>query len=137
VGDRIKVTIVVEKELPIVWETWTRPEHITKWNFASDDWECPSVSIDLKEEGTFSYRMDAKDKSTGFDFSGTFTRIETEKNIEYILEDGRKVSVEFSIKGDGTKVLESFDPDQEFSRDLQEQGWLAILENFKKYTESI
>ena len=49
-----------------VWDYWTKPEHITKWNSASEDWHTPWAKADLREGGSFSARMEAKDGSMGF-----------------------------------------------------------------------
>ena len=133
----IEVTIDVNTEIKHVWESWVLPEHVVKWNFATDDWFCPSATIDFRVGGSFSYRMEAKDKSFGFDYSGKFTIISPEKELHYTLDDGRKVIVMFKGNGDSTTLLELFEPDPDNSRDLQEQGWKAILENFKKYTETL
>ncbi len=133
----ITVSTTVKAPITKVWEFWTEPEHVINWNFASDDWECPSATNDLKVGGIFSARMQAKDKSMGFDFAGTYTKVEEGIMLEYMLGDQRKVQVMFeSISDDETKVTEIFDPETENSEDMQRSGWQAILDNFKKYTES-
>jgi len=118
-----------------VWEYWTKPEHITKWTFASDDWHAPKAENDLSVGGKFKTRMEAKDQSAGFDFGGTYSAVEPEKLIEYSMDDGRKVRVEFSETPDGTTVTETFDPENENPIEMQRGGWQSILDNFKKYTE--
>ena len=50
--------------------------------------------------------------------------------------DGRKVHVLFEDQGGKTLVTETFDAESENSPEMQRQGWQAILDNFKKYTES-
>ncbi len=117
-----------------VWEFWTRPEHIVNWNFASDEWHCPSAVNELKPGGRFSWRMEAKDGSMGFDYSGKYGMIETNEIIKLTLEDGRKVSIEFHENDGLTEVIETFEPDAN-DLELQKQGWQAILDNFKSYVE--
>lgn len=134
---KITVTTTVKAPVQRVWAAWTTPESITKWNFASDDWCCPHASIDLAVGAKFSYRMEAKDGSFGFDFEGKFTRVETNKSIEYIMDDGRKVWVSFEETADGVTVSETFDAENQHSAEMQRQGWQSILENFKKHTESL
>ena len=90
----------------------------------------------MRVGGSFSSRMEAKDGSFGFDFGGTYDVVEDHKNIEYSLGDGRKVKIKFAPEGDGTKVTESFDAEGTHSIEMQQGGWQAILDNFKKYTES-
>jgi hypothetical protein len=50
--------------------------------------------------------------------------------------DDRKVSVHFNTEGDSTKITETFEAEEMNSLDMQRGGWQAILNNFKKYTES-
>lgn len=133
------ITIETAVRAPVdqVWAAWTQPEHIVQWNFASDDWCCPGAEIDLSIGGKFSYRMDAKDGSMGFDFEGTFTRIEMERLIEYVLEDGRKVVITFEVSNGGTRLVESFEAENAFSGEQQRQGWQAILDNFRSHVERV
>lgn len=107
-----------------------------QWNNASDDWHTPSATMDLREGGTFTARMEAKDKSFGFDFGGTFTKVVQQKTIEYTMGDGRKVSVNFKEQDGSTHVVETFDAESENSIEMQQQGWQAILNNFKKHVEA-
>lgn len=132
----ITVGTTINAPVKKVWEYWTKPEHITRWNSASEDWHTPSATNDLKVGGSFSCRMEAKDGSMGFDFGGVYDAIRENEYIEYTLGDGRKVKVTFTAVENGTKVSESFDAENTNSREMQKTGWQSILENFKKYTES-
>jgi uncharacterized protein YndB with AHSA1/START domain len=136
-----KTTITVQTTInaPVekVWATWSEPQHITKWCQASDDWHAPYADNDLKEGGTFKTTMAAKDGSFSFDFGGVYTTVEKNKTIAYEMSDGRKVHVTFSAEGNQTKVVETFDPENQNPLDMQRSGWQAILDNFKKYTESL
>jgi len=119
-----------------VWEYWTKPEHITKWNNASDDWHSPWAKNDLREGGSFSARMEAKDGSMGFDFAGVYDAVKPNEYIEYTMGDGRKVKIYFTSNGNTTKVVESFEAESTHSLEMQQGGWQAIMDNFKKYTEA-
>jgi uncharacterized protein YndB with AHSA1/START domain len=119
-----------------VWETWTKPEHITQWNHASDDWHSPRSENDLRVGGNFVARMEAKDGSVGFDFAGVYDAVRINEYIEYTMGDGRKVQVTFTPEGKKTKVVERFEAENTHSVELQKGGWQAILDNFKKYTET-
>lgn len=130
------VEVVVKASLEQVWQAWTSPADIIQWNFASNDWHCPSAEIELKVGSTFSYRMEAKDQSFGFDFEGKFIAIEDKALIEYELGDKRKVQILFSKTDQGIKVIERFDAENENSGEQQRQGWQAILNNFKKHVEA-
>jgi uncharacterized protein YndB with AHSA1/START domain len=120
-----------------VWDSWNNPDHITQWAFASPDWHTPWAKNDLRVGGSFSSRMEAKDGSFGFEFGGVYDAVTTNELIAYTMADGRKVMVEFSAEGDVTKVVERFDAENENPVDMQQMGWQAILDNFKKYTESL
>ncbi len=133
----ITVEATVHAPVATVWESWTNPEHITKWNNASDDWHTPWAKNDLRVGGSFSSRMEAKDGSFGFEFGGVYDAVTTNELIAYTMADGRKVTVKFSAEGDVTKVVESFDAENENPVEMQQMGWQAILDNFKKYTESL
>lgn len=131
----ITVETIVNAPIERVWQYWTSTEHIIKWNFASDDWQCPRAENDLRPGGKFNYRMEAKDGSMGFDFNGIYDTVKTNELIEYKIEGGREVKIVFSAGGNSTKVTETFEAEDTNSRELQQTGWQAILNNFKKHTE--
>jgi uncharacterized protein YndB with AHSA1/START domain len=132
-----KITIEATVKSPVkkVWEFWTEPQHITKWNNASEDWHTPYAENDLRVGGKFLSRMEAKDGSFGFDFSGIYDEVKLYETITYSLEDGRKVSTTFTGKGNDTHILTTFDAEDTNSMEQQQEGWQAILNNFKKYAE--
>ena len=132
----IRIETTVQAPIEKVWTCWTQPEHITKWNNASDDWHTPHAENDLRTGGSFSARMEAKDGSFGFDFGGTYDEVRENEYIEYTLGDGRKVKIKFTDTEGQTHVEETFDPESTNPVDMQRTGWQAILDNFKKYTES-
>ncbi|MBK7105099.1 MAG: SRPBCC family protein [Ignavibacteriae bacterium] len=136
--NKTKITIetIVSADEKKVWEYWTKPEHITKWNFASDDWHCPSAENDLRIGGKFSSRMEAKDGSFGFDFWGIYDEVIPHKKISYTLGDGRKAITNFEVLGDKTKVTTIFEAENENSVEMQKGGWQSILDNFKKHVEA-
>jgi uncharacterized protein YndB with AHSA1/START domain len=132
----IQVSILVKKPLVDVWAHLTNPNSIKNWNHASDDWETTKVTIDFRVGGRFLYHMAAKDRSFEFDFQGTFTNINPYINYEYQLDDLRLVKITLQETNQGTLVTEIFDPEQENTRELQQQGWQAILVQFKKFIEA-
>lgn len=135
--ENIKIDITILKPVQTVWQYFIEPKHITRWNFANDNWHCPKADSDFREGGKFSYRMEAKDGSFGFDYTGTFVEIVPEKLIKYRLDDGRNVEVYFnSLDAATTEVVEIFEPEPANSREMQRDGWYAILNNFHKYVEN-
>jgi len=133
----ITVEATVNAPVEKVWECWGNPQHITQWCNASDDWHAPRAENDLRTGGKFSTRMEAKDGSFGFDFGGQYDEVKTNELITYTMDDGRKVKINFTSLGDTTKVVESFDAEDENPVEMQQGGWQSILDNFKKYTEAL
>lgn len=129
----IRTTISADKQK--VWNYYTQPEHITQWNFADPSWHCPTATNDLKVGGKYVARMEAKDGSFGFDFDAVYTEINQGNSFTYEF-GGRFATVEFKETNGQTEITVTFDPEKENSIDLQRQGWQAILDNFKKYTET-
>ncbi|GGI12009.1 SRPBCC family protein [Gottfriedia solisilvae] len=131
------VTIQATVQAPVekVWHYWNEPTHIKKWNTASDDWHTPFSENDLRVGGKFASRMEAKDGSFGFDFGGIYDEVNTNEYIAYTLGDGRKVTITFKDLGDATEIVETFDAETQNPVEFQQQGWQAILNNFKKYAE--
>ena len=134
---QITVEATVNAPVEKVWKTWSEPQHITKWCAASEDWHAPKAENDLRTGGKFSTRMEAKDGSFGFDFGGVYDNVKKNELIEYTMGDGRKVQVTFSPSGSQTKIVETFEAESTNPVEMQRGGWQAILDNFKKYTETI
>src|SRR5688572_18012619 len=135
-GTKNTVKATVNAPVDKVWNLWSQPDHITQWNNASDDWHSPSATNDLQPGGKFNIRMEAKDKSIGFDFEGEYNQVKQHELIEYTMSDGRKVEVAFKTTGNKTDIIETFEAEKENSEEMQQSGWQAILDNFKKYAES-
>lgn len=129
----ITITTDVRGNSETIWTYWTKPEHIKQWNTASPDWHTTHAENDVREGGRFTSRMEAKDGSFGFDFSGTYTKVIPYKHISYTLEDDRKVSVEFEETGSTLTITETFEPENENPVAIQRDGWQAILHSFKQY----
>lgn len=132
----ITVQTTINAPLEKVWNCWTNPEDIIKWNTASDDWHTPRAENNLRAGGSFNYRMEAKDRSMGFDFYGVYDNVVNHKLIEYTLGDGRKVKVVFKEENNRVEVVEIFEAENENSFELQKIGWQSILNNFRRHTEA-
>ena len=137
-NERTVITIETTVKAPFdkIWDVWNKPEHITKWATASEDWHTTRSENDLREGGKFVSRMEAKDGSMGFDFGGVYDSIKPNESIEYTMSDGRKVKTTFNVNGDTTRIVQSFDAEQTNPVEMQRMGWQAILDNFKRYTET-
>jgi len=134
-AEKITVTALINAPAEKVWSRWTEPSHIVNWNHASADWHTPTAVNDLQPGGRFCFRMAAKDGSVAFDFEGTYSTVQPHRQIDYTIADGRRVSVLFEAAGSATRVTETFEAENIHSAELQQGGWQAILDNFKKYAE--
>jgi len=136
--NKAQITVEVKIKGPAekVWAFWTEPKHIIHWNFASEDWHTPRAENDLRVGKKFLTRMEAKDGSFGFDFGGTYTKLDPLKQIKYTLDDNRKVEILFTSEGNETVLTETFEAENQNTLDLQKTGWQAILDHFKKYIET-
>ncbi len=131
----ITVQAIVSAPIEKVWNAYVTPDDIKQWNAASDDWHTPSATVDLREGGVFSSRMESKDGSMGFDFAGTYTKIETHKLIEYEFGD-RHAKVEFTPEQGGVRVSVTFDAESVNPVEMQRGGWQSILDSFKRHVEA-
>ncbi|MES2826529.1 MAG: SRPBCC family protein [Bacteroidota bacterium] len=131
----ITAETIVNKPVEKVWLSWTTPAHITQWNQASDDWHAPYADNDLRVGGRFKITMAARDGSFSFDFEGTYTDVQPHTYIAYNIDDQRRVEITFKSNGDQTVVIEHFEAEDMHSIEMQQGGWQAILDSFKKYTE--
>ncbi|GAB1396998.1 SRPBCC family protein [Saprospiraceae bacterium] len=132
----VKIDAWIASDIKKVWHCWTQPEHITKWNFASEDWYCPSASNELTVGGKYTARMEARDGSFGFDFEAIYDEIVEHNKISYTMPDGRKVTTTFEADNGATNVTTVFDAESMNPVEMQQAGWQAILNNFKKYVEA-
>lgn len=135
--DLVEVKVDIKADINRVWDCWTKEEHIVNWYFGSDNWHTPKAVNYFKEDGKFSYRMESKDGSMGFDFQGRYLKIEDHKLIRYLLSDTRRVDVRFKDNGDSVSVSEDFEPESSDTKDIERAGWQSILDNFKIYVESL
>jgi uncharacterized protein YndB with AHSA1/START domain len=134
---KLKIETIVKGEHSKIWDAWTKPEHITKWNFAIEDWCCPNAENDLRPGGQYKARMEAKDGSFGFDFEGLYEEVIPQAKLVLKMPDGRTSSTEFESLDGQTKIVTVFDAEKQNPEEMQMNGWQAILNNFKKYFESL
>lgn len=135
--NHLTVETTINMTVDKVWKFWTTPFDIAQWNNSSNDWHSPRVEIDLKDGGTFLFRMEAKDGSVGFDHSGKYDKVIKNELIKYTVSDGRKSIIRFVPNGDCTNVIETFDPEKETPIEEQRKFTQAVLDNFKKYAEGL
>lgn len=131
----ITVEAIIDAPVETVWKNWTSPQNIVLWNAASEDWHTTKAENDLRIDGIFCFRMEAKDGSAGFNFRGKYEVVHVNEQISYTADDGRKVKIIFTKEDYKTKIVQLFEAETENSVELQKEGWQAILNNFKNYIE--
>ncbi len=136
IKEKITIEAVLKAPIDHVWKLWTSPEHIVNWNFATEEWCCPAAVNELREGGEMNWRMESRDGSMGFDFTGTYRQIKVNELIAYEISDGRFVSIGFLRDGENVRMVEEFEAEDMNPIELQRAGWQAILDNFKRYAES-
>jgi uncharacterized protein YndB with AHSA1/START domain len=136
--EKTKITVEATVNAPVekVWKLWNGPEHIVKWNTAHPDWHTPKAEVDLRVGGKFLSRMEAKDGSFGFDFGGTYDVVDDHKRITYTMGDGRVADTTFKNENGKTHITTVFDAESENPVQMQKDGWQAIMNSFKSYTET-
>ncbi|MEO3428726.1 SRPBCC family protein [Pelagibius sp. CAU 1746] len=135
-NNQITIDTIIDAPVERVWQAYSTPADITQWNFASDDWCCPSAEADLKVGGAYKARMEAKDGSFGFDFEAVYDEVDPHKALTLAMSDGRKARTTFESSGGQTKVTTTFDAEDQNPIDIQRDGWQAILNNFKRHVEA-
>ena len=135
-SEKITIPTLVAAPIERAWMVYTKPEYVTQWNHASEDWHCPRAENDLRVGGKFNYRMEAKDGSVGFDFEGTYTDVALYERIAYVMSDGRKVETLFREENGMTRVMVAFDPENENPIEMQRSGWQSILDGYTKYAKA-
>jgi uncharacterized protein YndB with AHSA1/START domain len=133
---KLTITATVHSNIEKAWDFYTNPEHIVKWNFANDEWQCPSASNDLRPGGKYAARMEAKDGSFGFDFEAIYDEVEIGKMFKYTMADNRSVVTTFTQQGEEVIITTIFDAETENPIEMQQAGWQAILDNFARKIES-
>lgn len=136
----MKTTITVSVTLNLLvhqaWSLYTDPKHITQWYFADPSWHAPRATNDLEVGKAFHIYMEAKDQSFGFDFSGTYQEIKLYESLDILLDDLRTLQVTFKEENQKTTITQVFEAESENPVELQKQGWQAILNQLKTYSQS-
>jgi len=135
--EALSVQTSIKAPIEKVWKCWTTPADIIQWNNPSEDWETTSVTLHLKDNGNFIYKMKTKDDSVAFDFTGIYDKVIINEYIKSTLFDGRKVVNIFKSNGDETILIENFDPEAQTPIPDQEAFTQAVIDNFKKYVEGL
>jgi uncharacterized protein YndB with AHSA1/START domain len=59
----------------LVWDAWTRPEHVTRWLLGPEGWTMPVCEIDLRPGGAWRFVW-RKDDGTEMEMTGDYREVE-------------------------------------------------------------
>jgi len=119
-----------------VWQAYTDPAHIVKWQFAKD-WEAPFAETDVRPGGKFRIGMRPADHSEeGFVFEGTYREVVKPERIVQAIGDGRITTATFeNVGGNKTKLTVTVEMAMDEAR--ERAGWGQIMENFSKHLATL
>ena len=140
-GDRqIVVTRLFDAPRPVVFEAWTKAEHVAHW------WDPSGVplavcEIDLRPNGAFRWVNRAPDGGEGHSFSGTYREIAPPEKLVFAGLSGIATLV-FTEDGKKTKLTITIECATSKDRDALLQmrvdaGTAQTLENLAAYLPTI
>jgi uncharacterized protein YndB with AHSA1/START domain len=139
--DARQITITRSFDAPtsLVFECWTRPEHLLHWYSASGGWTTPHARTDPRPGGKFNIGFAGPD-GNGFDFTGVYDEVTPPapgKNgrIVFTIDDGRPVTVDFAEVGGKTIITLLLTLENTYSEEQQRHGWTAMVDNLNLYLE--
>ena len=119
-----------------VWKMWNEPEHIVKWNPASDHWHTSDENNKIKEGEKFFSRKESDNQSSKLDLEGTYNEVKAGELISYTMSDGKKVRLTFEGNENSTTVSSTFDIQDDIPEEAQQKSWQKVLDSFKQYVET-
>ncbi len=63
---KIIIETTIKGTVENIWEKWSNPNDIIKWNSASKDWHTPKAENNLVPGGSFNFRMEEVNGTIGF-----------------------------------------------------------------------
>jgi uncharacterized protein YndB with AHSA1/START domain len=127
-GRQLTLVRVYDAPRDLVWQAYTDPKHIVKWQFAAD-WETPFAETDLRPGGPFRIGMRPADHSEeGFTFEGTYREVVKPERLVQDTADGRVMTTTFEeVLGGGTRLTLSLEMAE--AEEQERTGWSQILDN--------
>ena len=116
---------------PLVFEAWTKPEHIAKW-WGPHGFSLSSCEMDLRAGGAFRFVMRGPD-GLDYPFDGTYDEVERPARLVFRgkIHDGVQVAttVTFEDRGADTLVTvqQTYSAESEATRGSRE-GWSQTLD---------
>ena len=111
----------------VVWEAWTRPEHITRW-WAPKGMEVRVIAHEFRPGGQWKYAMPMPDGSE-FISEGVYREIVELKKIVSTADfkpmtEGVELHTHFEAKGNRTKfTCQVIHPTAEYCKQQQQMGF--------------
>lgn len=78
----VEIVITRDFEAPreLIWEVWTRCEHMANWMLGPEGWTMPVCEIDLRPGGTFR-TVWRNDDGTEMEIKGTYREVEPPERL--------------------------------------------------------
>jgi uncharacterized protein YndB with AHSA1/START domain len=135
-GRQLTLVRVYDAPRDLVWQAYTDPKHIVKWQFAAD-WEAPFAETDVRPGGAFRIGMRPADHSEeGFTFEGTYREVVKPERIVQDTADGRVMTTTLEeVLGGGTRLTLSLE--MALDEENERTGWSQILDNLGTHLASL
>ena len=104
-GDReLIITRELDAPIDLVWEVWTRPEHIAQW-WGPDGFSTTISEMDVRPEGLWNLVMHGPD-GTDYDNRSVYKEVVKHKKIVYdhISDPHILATIEFEARGEKTFI---------------------------------
>ena len=106
----VVATRVFDAPRELVWDAFTKPEHVQQWLLGPDGWEMPICEIDLRPGGAYRYGWaEAGTGANPFELSGRFQEVDRPSRIvhtEQFMGEGPEavVTLELTEEDGGTRM---------------------------------
>ena len=71
----VAMTRVFTAPRGLVWDAWTKPEHVTRWLLGPEGWTMPVCETDLRPGGSWRFVW-RKDDGTEMEMTGEYREVE-------------------------------------------------------------
>jgi uncharacterized protein YndB with AHSA1/START domain len=135
-GRTFVISRVFDAPRQLVFDAFTKPEHLVHWHHAGEGWKTPFAETDPRAGGKLRIGYGSPDGKEDFVLEGTYREVRAPERIVYVF-DGRPVTVTFDDVGGKTKVTLEVTMETENHEDLQRTGWTEHVDNLAAYLRTI
>lgn len=132
-GRTILITRVLDAPRKLVFEAWTKPEHLVHWHHAGDGWTTPFAETDPRPGGKLRIGYASPDGKESFVLEATYREIVAPERIVFVIADGRPVTVTLEDSAGKTKLTIELTLETEYPEEVQRGGWTQHVDNLATY----